>query len=99
MLSPSSSNSTCTGTPSDETKTLVSVGIESRAATVTLFPYSTLFRSNGDATYNAADGVCESLLGTKLAAAVATVIHDSDHTVVVSAPIGSSVHENGTANV
>src|SRR5438132_1093290 len=91
-----SGNSTCTGTPSDETKTLVAGGVESSASAVPVCGLSYLVHYHGDATYNAADGVCESLVATKLAAAVATVIHDSDHTVVVSAPIGSSVHDKAT---
>src|SRR5438309_1021149 len=53
-----SGNSSCTGTPSDETKTLISGGIESSATTVPVGGLSYLVHYNGDGTYNEIGGAC-----------------------------------------
>src|SRR5678815_1002680 len=51
---------------------------------------------NGSAVYNASTGPCEPLAATKLNSSTATDIHDAAHAVIVSAPIGSTVHDQAT---
>ena len=49
--------------------------------------------TTGDANYNSADGPCEPLTATKLDSSTVTDIHNAEHGVITSAPIGSTVHD------
>ena len=52
----------------------------------------------GDDTYKASFGPCEPLAGDKLDSSTATDVHNADHEVVTSAPIGSMVHDKATVS-
>jgi uncharacterized repeat protein (TIGR01451 family) len=52
----------------------------------------------GDDTYNESYGPCEPLAGDKLDSSTATDVHNADHEVVTSAPIGSMVHDKATVS-
>src|SRR5690348_17546049 len=53
-------------------------------------------RHSADLNYNAADGPCESLDGSKLTPTVSTTIHNADHNAITTAPIGSTVHDSAS---
>ena len=53
---------------------------------------------SGDGTYNGSTGACEPLTVTKLASTTVTDIHNADHQVILSAPIGSTVHDKATVS-
>ncbi|MBI1742384.1 hypothetical protein HYR54_04870, partial [Candidatus Acetothermia bacterium] len=92
------STTDCTGTFTTETVTLSSGMAESSATTVPNTGLSYMVTYSGDANYNPATSSCEPLSAIKLTSTVATEIHDSSHTVITSALIGSSVHDKATVS-
>ena len=90
---------TCNGTGTAAgTVTLDGSGVAhpSNSATVTSSSLSFKAHYNGDANYDAADSACEPLTAIRLTPTVTTGIHDASETVITSAPIGSSVHDQAT---
>lgn len=92
-------NGACTGDPAVEGG--VALGADGTAESSTFSPpvgsYSYKVHYNGQAgVYPAADGPCEPVTIGKVGATVATVIHDANHNAIISASIGSTVHDKAT---
>src|SRR5581483_11725536 len=58
--------------------------------------YSFRAHYGGDSNFNASEGPCEPLTVTKADTSTATEVHDGDHQVVTSVPLGSTVHDSAT---
>jgi len=53
---------------------------------------------DGDSTYDDEDGPCEPLTPTKLTPTINTDVHDAQHAVITSTPIGSTVHDKASVS-
>ena len=87
----------CTGPASDAgTVQIDAQGVAHPSQTATVPPGGGSFKAhyNGDAAYDAADAACEPLDATKLDTQTVTTIHDANHNAILSAPIGSVVHDS-----
>jgi uncharacterized repeat protein (TIGR01451 family) len=52
----------------------------------------------GDDTYKDSFGPCEPLAGDKLDSSTKTDVHNADHEVITSAPLGATVHDQATVS-
>jgi uncharacterized repeat protein (TIGR01451 family) len=91
-------NTQCEGPGTAAGSVALSYGVAhpSNDATVPVGGLSYRAHYNGDDTYNPSTGPCETLDATKLDSSTATDVHDADHHVITSAPIGSTVHDKAT---
>ena len=92
-------NTTCTGTGAAAgTVTLNGSGVAdpSDSATVPVGGLSYKAHYNGSPTYEESTGDCESLSAAKLDSTTATLVHDAGHSVITSAPIGTTVHDQAS---
>jgi uncharacterized repeat protein (TIGR01451 family) len=91
-------NTTCSGDGVAAGTVALSGGVAhpSSNATVPVGGLSYRAHYNGSATYNESTGPCEPLSGGKLSSQTATDVHNVDHGVITSAPIGSTVHDKAT---
>jgi uncharacterized repeat protein (TIGR01451 family) len=87
------STTDCTGDHTDETVTLAGGTAASGTTTVPVGGLSYEAVYAGDDTYTAGTGECEPLQATKLAATVATDVHNAAHEAVTSVLAGSTVHD------
>jgi hypothetical protein len=90
------SDTACSTNPATETKALGGGTVESSDTTVPSTGLSYKVSYAGDANYNAAQSACEPLTATGLTPTVSTQIHNASHTVITSAPVGASVHDQAT---
>ena len=92
--------STCVGVAGTPwgTVTLDAAGVAHPSNTTVVTATGLAFRAhyNGDATYNASDGACEPLTALQLDSSTVTEIHDANHFVVTSVPVGATVHDKAT---
>jgi hypothetical protein len=94
-------NTTCSGNGSAAGSVSLNgsgVADPSSSSTVPVGGLSYRAHYGGDVHYNAADGPCEALTGTKVNPTVNTSVHDASHNVITSAPIGSTVHDSATVS-
>ncbi len=91
-------NQTCAGVgTSAGAVALNGAGVADPSNTATLTSAGLSYRAhyNGNAIYTAADGPCEVLVPLALQS-ITTQIHDANHVVITSAPIGTIVHDMAT---
>jgi uncharacterized repeat protein (TIGR01451 family) len=93
-------NTKCEGPGTAAGSVAVSNGVAhpSEDATVPVGGLSYRAHYLGDDTYKESLGPCEPLVGDKLDSSTVTDVHNADHEVVTSAPIGSMVHDKATVS-
>jgi hypothetical protein len=89
----------CTGTSTDEdvdvTNRVVPNSADFTPTTAGSYSYQAVYSgTNGDPINLGATSPCEPLTVTAVAATVKTAIHDTDHNVVLSVPLGATVHDS-----
>jgi uncharacterized repeat protein (TIGR01451 family) len=85
----------CKGGAADAGSVVLSDGVAhpSAPAVVPVGGLSYQAHYKGDDTYNESYGPCEPLVGDKLDSTTKTDVHNTDHQVITSAPLGSTVHD------
>ena len=91
-------NMTCTGAGTAAGSPALAAGVAHPSSDAVVPAGGLSFKAhyNGDSKYNGADGPCEPLTATKLNSSTATDVHDAAHSVITSAPIGTTVHDKAT---
>jgi hypothetical protein len=89
----------CTSASTDENNVALSGGVAESSTFTTVAGFlSYKVHYDGNTTYNESTGVCEPLTIQKFNSTTGTEIHNPNHGIVTSVPVGTMVHDKATVS-